>query len=324
MGKAAPRTTSLAMTLQTPMPPDPGGAPPAVRGTKGRFGAPLGAWYPVARDSRLRQGLRVQLHGRDLLLQRDAEGAVTAPDRPDLLILSSAGLVWARQHDDDGAASAVPPVMEDEVGGARFPMIACSEIELAADYDQAVLGLVDPAHVPMVHDAWWWRSSPRRRVKTKHYSPSPFGFTATAADSFTSAPAYALAGSKPRVTIEFRLPSTRIERVESGGFRLVNLTTVTPSGPGRVILRNVIYCTVRPMRWLYPALSALGRAFLEQDGRILRRLESHASVTQPLLFVGAPDQPSLWYFQCKAALARAAQGAAFVNPVRPTVLQWRT
>lgn len=233
------------------------------------------------------------------------------------------GLVWVRRLCDPG--TVVPSLIEDEAGTRAFPMIACSEIELDADYDQTVLGLVDPAHVPMVHTAWWWRSSPRRRVKTKDYVPTPFGFTATAADAFASAPAYELVGQDRNVTIEFRLPSTRIERVRGGRFRLLNITTVTPVAPGRVMLRNVIYSSVRPLRWLFPALSALGRAFLEQDAAILRRLDSHASLHQPLLFVGEPDQPSAWYFQCKMALVRAAgRSEAFVNPVRATRLKWRT
>ncbi|MFN3932124.1 MAG: hypothetical protein ACK4JY_10295 [Brevundimonas sp.] len=268
----------------------------------------------------MRRRLRVPLLGQELTLVRNPAGGV-AVEQTDWRVETRLGLVWVRRA--AARPEAVPTLIGDNAGTARFPMIACSEIEVETDYDQAVLGLVDPAHVPMVHTAWWWRSSDKRRVKTKHYAPSPFGFTATAADQFASAPAYELVGSDRKITIEFRLPSTRIERVEGGRFRLLNVTTVTPTTPGRVVLRNVIYSSVRPLRWLHPALSALGRAFLEQDARILRRLDADASTRQPQLFVGAPDQPSAWYFQCKLALARAT-GAGFVNPVRPSVLRWRT
>jgi len=277
----------------------------------------------VAREKAVRARATVSLFGQDLTLVRGPSGAVTLPGAPGWAIETRLGMVWVRRLGDP--AAAVPPLIEDEAGTPAFPMIACSEIEVEADYDQTVLGLVDPAHVPMVHTAWWWRSSDRRRVKTKHYTPSPFGFTATAADSFASAPAYELVGSDRKVTIEFRLPSTRIERVRGGRLRVLNITTVTPIAPGRVVLRNVIYSSMRPLRWLYPALSALGRAFLEQDARILRRLDTHASTHQPLLFVGEPDQPSAWYFQCKMALARAVGARdTFINPVQPSVLRGRT
>jgi phenylpropionate dioxygenase-like ring-hydroxylating dioxygenase large terminal subunit len=298
-------------------------ARPPGAGRASRFGPPQGAWYPVARERAVKRSLSVFLLDEALTLTRDGSGAIRVDPAADWVVETRLGLVWARRQGD--AARVAPPLIEDAAGTPAFPMIACSEIEVEADYDQTVLGLVDPAHVPMVHTAWWWRSSDTRRVKTKHYTPSPFGFIATAADSFASAPAYELVGADRKVTIEFRLPSTRIERVDGGRLRLLNITTVTPVAPGRVILRNVIYSPVRPLRWLYPALSALGRAFLEQDARILRRLDAHASSHQPQLFVGPPDQPSAWYFQCKMALSRAASGAGtFVNPVRDTVLKWRT
>lgn len=289
----------------------------------GRFGPPAHAWYPVSREGAVRRRLTVVALGETLTLVRGARGALSLDRAEGWAIQVRLGLVWVRRC--GGAEAATPPLIDDEAGVSTLPMIACSEIELKTDYDQAVLGLVDPAHVPMIHTAWWWRSSDRRRVKTKHYAPSPFGFTATAADRFASAPAYRLVGSEREVTIEFRLPSMRVERVQSGGFRLVNLTTVTPTAPGHVVLRNVIYSSSRPMRLLYPVLSLLGRAFLEQDARILRLIDADASTRQPLLFVGSPDQPSAWYFQCKMALSRASlQAGAFINPVRAGVLRWRT
>lgn len=291
-------------------------------GKAARSGAPPAAWYPVARVRDVDGPVRVTIFGQSMSLMKAEDGTIVS-DAVEWIVESRLGLVWVRRVCSSG--TVIPCLIEDEAGTPAFPMIACSEIEVEADYDQTVLGLVDPAHVPMVHTAWWWRSSPRRRVKTKDYVPSPFGFTATAADAFASAPAYELVGQDRKVTIEFRLPSTRIERVRGGRLQLLNITTVTPISPGRVVLRNVIYSSVRPLRWLYPALSALGRAFLEQDAAILRRLDSHASLHQPLLFVGEPDQPSAWYFQCKMALARAVGDAnAFVNPVRPTRLKWRT
>ena len=291
-------------------------------GKAARFGPPPGAWYPVARVKDITATTLVPILGEHVALMRDTSGVI-ASDSVDWGVETRIGLVWLRRL--CSPETAVPSMIEDQAGTPQFPMIACSEIEVEADYDQTVLGLVDPAHVPMVHTAWWWRSSPRRRVKTKDYIPTPFGFTATAADAFASAPAYELAGQDRKVTIEFRLPSTRIERVQGGRLQLLNITTVTPIEPGRVMLRNVIYSSVRPLRWLYPALSALGRAFLEQDAAILRRLDSHASLHQPLLFVGEPDQPSAWYFQCKMALARAGGDAgSFVNPVPATSLKWRT
>lgn len=291
--------------------------------TATRYGPPLQAWYPVALQREVRRRLKVPLFDREIELVRNGPESIGVEAYEDYETDLRLGLVWVRKRSDQDGI--VPALIDDKAGGTDFPMIACSEIVVDADYDQVVLGLVDPAHVPMVHTAWWWRSSGKRRIKTKHYSPSPFGFTAMAADAFASAPAYELVGSDRKVTIEFRLPSSRIERVRGGRIELLNMTTVTPIGPHRVVLRNVIYSSVRPLRWLYPALSALGRAFLRQDADILTLLDAKASQAQRPLFVGPPDKPSAWYFQCKMALARASDGKrGFENPVRPSILKWRT
>lgn len=291
--------------------------------TPTRYGPPPQAWYPVALQRDVRRRLRVPLFDREIELVRTGTDRIEVEAAEDYQTDLRLGLVWVRHRTDQ--EGIVPLLVEDKAGGRDFPMIACSEIVVDADYDQAVLGLVDPAHVPMVHTAWWWRSSGKRRIKTKHYTPSPFGFTAMAADAFASAPAYELVGSDRKVTIEFRLPSSRIERVRGGRIELLNITTVTPIGPHRVVLRNVIYSSVRPLRWLYPALSAFGRAFLRQDAAILAMLDAGANQSQRPLFVGAPDKPSSWYFQCKMALARTAGGnGKFENPVRPSILKWKT
>ncbi len=227
------------------------------------------------------------------------------------------GLVWACP-----AGSAAPPDLPSPPG-APLTLIAYSEAPARADYDQAVLGLLDPAHVPMIHDSWWWRSQ-ARRTKTKAYTPSPFGFTAVAADAFASTPAYDLVSTDRKVTIEFRLPSIRLERVTARDFDLINLTTVTPLADGEVVLRNLILCSAGALRFAMPMLSALGRTFLRQDIAILERLEGR-SPHLPLVFAGDPDRPSAFYFASKAALSKAQrEDGDYRNPVAPEVLKWVT
>ena len=175
----------------------------------------------------------------------------------------------------------------------------------------------------MIHNAWWWRSQ-ARRTKTKSYSPSPFGFTAVAADAFASTPAYDLVSEDRKVSIEFRLPSIRLERVTARGFELINLTTVTPQAEGDVVIRNLILCSVAALRFGSPLLSAWGRTFLRQDVAILERLEGR-SPHLPLVFAGDPDRPSAFYFASKAALLRAQRDdAPYRNPVEAVSLQWVT
>jgi phenylpropionate dioxygenase-like ring-hydroxylating dioxygenase large terminal subunit len=284
-----------------------------------RFGAPSFAWYPV---DRVRPGparRTARLHGVVIPWQADATGRPEGSDDTGAWrMIAHFGLVWARPADGDPELPDLPPEPD-----ARLVPIAYSEVPACADYDQAVLGLVDPAHVPMIHRSWWWRSD-RRRDKTKAYAPSPFGFTAMAADDFASTAVYDLVREERQVTIEFRLPSIRLERVTARGFELVNLTTVTPVREGEVVLRNLILCSDRRLSLLHPFLSVTGRVFLRQDAEILERLEGR-SPHLPLVFVGDPDKPSAFYFAAKAALSRAArEGVPFVNPVEVQTLSWRT
>lgn len=247
---------------------------------------------------------------------------LTGPGAEDWQATTALGMVWVRRADRVDAA-AVPALPAGDLE-ADMIGISYSLVRVATDYDQAVLGLVDPAHVPMVHNSWWWRSDPVRKVKTKQYTPSPFGFTAVSCDAFASAPVYDLVGQDRSVSIEFRLPSARVETVRSKGFRLCNLTTVTPEVDGRIALRNLIFCNQPLLVAARPMLSWMGRRFLDQDAAILATLQSDADTGRPL-FAGAPDQPSLWYYACKRALLKAqGSGAAFDNPVEPSILRWRT
>ena len=286
-------------------------------------GAPRAAWYPVCRQGRGRGLRRVMLHGQELTVDQSGPSPVLAgPDAEDWQATAALGMVWVRRVGgvDD---AAVPPLPAEDLE-PDMVQVCYSVVRVATDYDQAVLGLVDPAHVPMVHNSWWWRSDPVRKVKTKQYTPSPYGFTAVSCDAFASAPVYDLVGQDRSVSIEFRLPSARVETVRSKGFRLCNLTTVTPEVDGRITLRNLIFCNQPLLVPARPVLSWLGRRFLSQDAEILETLDSEADTGRPL-FAGPPDQPSLWYYACKRALLAAqGSGAAFDNPVEPSILRWRT
>jgi phenylpropionate dioxygenase-like ring-hydroxylating dioxygenase large terminal subunit len=284
-----------------------------------RFGPPRAAWFPIDRPGRGRERRSAELHGQRINFEVDSLGRPPDADSTGAWRLTERfGLVWARPIETEPDLPSLPPRPS-----STLRCIAYSEVGARADYDQAVLGLVDPAHVPMIHQSWWRRSD-RRRVKTKLYSPSPFGFTARAADAFSSTAVYDLVREERTVTIEFRLPSIRLERVTARGFELINLTTVTPVREGAVVLRNLILCSDPRAGLLRPVLSAAGRAFLRQDVAVLERLDGRGPHLL-LVFVGDPDRPSAFYFAAKAGLARAERdGVAFENPVEPQTLKWRT
>ena len=80
--------------------------------------------------------------------------------------------------------------------------------------DHGIIGLMDPAHGPFVHQAWWWRSRSSIREKTKKFEPIPEGFRMSAhAPSGNSAPYKLLGvyGQPVETTIDFVLPNRRTE-----------------------------------------------------------------------------------------------------------------
>ncbi len=87
----------------------------------------------------------------------------------------------------------LPAVPEVKKFGPRY-RTAFLTADLPCNVDHGIIGLMDPAHGPFVHQAWWWRSRASIREKTKRFEPIPEGFRMSAhAPSGNSAP-YTFAG----------------------------------------------------------------------------------------------------------------------------------
>ncbi len=90
--------------------------------------------------------------------------------------------------------SQLPPVPEVPKFGARF-RTAHLTADLPCNVDHGIIGLMDPAHGPFVHQSWWWRSRASIHEKEKHFEPIESGFRMTAHQpSANSAPVQAAGG----------------------------------------------------------------------------------------------------------------------------------
>ncbi len=129
-----------------------------------------------------------------------------------------------------GEAAERRPVPELVKFSARFRTAHLSA-DLPCNVDHGIIGLMDPAHGPFVHQAWWWRSRASIREKTKKFEPIPEGFRMSAhAPSGNSAPYKLLGvyGQPVETTIDFMLPNRRTEIIRCGDKWFSSLTTVTP------------------------------------------------------------------------------------------------
>ncbi len=114
--------------------------------------------------------------------------------------------------------AALPPPPEVPKHSTKYKT-AHLTADLPCNVDHGIIGLMDPAHGPFVHQSWWWRSQRSIHEKEKRFEPIPLGFRMSAhAPSANSAP-YKLLGvyGEPVTTvIDFILPNVRIEQIRCG------------------------------------------------------------------------------------------------------------
>ena len=222
------------------------------------------------------------------------------------------------------AAGELPPVPEVPKFSTKFRS-AHLTADLPCNVDHGIIGLMDPAHGPFVHQAWWWRSKGSIHEKTKHFEPIPQGFRMSAhAPSANSAPYRLLGvyGSEVRTTIDFVLPNRRYETIQAGDKWFASLTTVTPVTPSTcridvIAAWNVFY----NVPFVTQIATFFGARFVRQDQETMieqaRGLRSHPA----LMLIDDADKPAKWYFALKQARLAGSGAHPLSGPVE---LHWRS
>ena len=234
------------------------------------------------------------------------------------------GLVWL-YWDEEGRGEAPPPAAPDFGLDPRLRPRVVARARAEGSFDEAVMGLVDPAHTPFVHRQWWWREGAGLREKRKTFVPTALGFKMPAHAPSSNSRIYRLFSGAPTTEIEFRLPSIRIETIRTKRRMIVGLTAITPAEPGASAILHVMFWDWPLLDLARPVLGRMAQGFLAQDGAILRvQNENLARRGHRPLYVGDADEPAKWYLQlARAWRAREAAGG-FVNPVKGGPLRWRT
>ena len=215
-----------------------------------------------------------------------------------------------------------PPVVPD-ISAADYRLVERAIFPCSIDH--AVVGLMDPAHGPFVHQAWWWRTRTSLHEKAKAFAPSHWGFTMVRHKPSSNSRGYKLLGSEVSTEIRFELPSTRIEHIVAGRHRIAGLTTLTPLEDNRVELHQVFYWTVPWLSLLKPFLRPFIRTFIEQDRDVVDKQQQGLNEDPQLILINDADKPARWYYQLKKELQQSrAERRPFQNPVPATTLQWCT
>jgi len=215
---------------------------------------------------------------------------------------------------------ALPPVPELPKFSTRFRS-AHLVADLPCNVDHGIIGLMDPAHGPFVHQAWWWRSRASIHEKTKQFEPIPQGFRMSPhAPSSNSAP-YRLLG-KPVTTIDFVLPNRRYETIRAGNRWFTSLTTVTPVTASTcridvIAAWNIAYW----VPFVTSIATFFGARFVRQDQQTMIEQAEGLRFNPALMLIDDADQPAKWYFALKQARLKGTGTHPLSGPV---TLHWRS
>ncbi|HWW97116.1 MAG TPA: Rieske 2Fe-2S domain-containing protein [Edaphobacter sp.] len=226
----------------------------------------------------------------------------------------------------------LPAVPEVPKFSARF-RTAHLTAELPCNVDHGIIGLMDPAHGPFVHQAWWWRSRTSIHEKTKHFEPlndsenrgRNAGFRMSShAPSANSAPYKLLGvyGEPITTTIDFVLPNRRYETIRAGEKWFASLTTVTPvtASTSRIDVCaawNVFYW----VPFVTPIATFFGARFVRQDQQTMIEQAEGLRFHPGLMLIDDADKPAKWYFALKQARLKGTGEHPLSGPVE---LHWRS
>ncbi|HEY1795719.1 MAG TPA: aromatic ring-hydroxylating dioxygenase subunit alpha [Stellaceae bacterium] len=215
------------------------------------------------------------------------------------------------------------PVIEGFASDATPGIV--EQVAFAASIDDAVVGLMDPAHGPFVHRAWWWRGRHSIHEKAKPFVPSPWGFTMARHAPSSNSRAYKILGGGTDTEIAFRLPSVRVEHIRAGRHAVCNLTAITPIDDKTSEINHCIYWTAPWLGALKPLALPFVRAFLRQDRDIMEKQQTGLRYNPTLSLIDDADTQARWYYRLKREYRRAlAEGRRFENPVEAKTLRWRS
>ncbi len=239
------------------------------------------------------------------------------------------GYIWVYMPDPAVRNNAVPPVPRLPVFSPRYRSTQLSS-DLPTSIDHGIIGLMDPAHGPFVHQAWWWRSRRSIHEKEKVFEPIPNGFRIRAHAPSANSAAYKLLGvyGQPiTTTIEFMLPNMRLEQIHCSSYWFSSRATVTPVTLNHCRIDFCAAWNLFPrMPFMVTVFRIFARMFLRQDQQTMEKQAQGLKHNPNLMLIDDADRPAKWYFQLKEAYLEAQRtGRPMEHPILgPVTLRWRS
>lgn len=239
------------------------------------------------------------------------------------------GFIWVFMPGPLARKGALPEIPRLPVSSERYRQSIISR-KLACNVDHGIVGLMDPAHGPFVHQGFWWRSRKSIHAKAKTFEPIPNGFRMSAHTPSGNSAAYKLLnlyGEPITTTIDFILPNVRFEQVRCGPYWFSSRTTVTPVTNDECRIDFVAAWNI--FQWvpfIKPIFQIFARKFVGQDQKIMEMQAVGLRDNPTLMLIDDADTQAKWYYQLKAAYLEAQRnGGELDHPLKaPVTLRWRS
>jgi phenylpropionate dioxygenase-like ring-hydroxylating dioxygenase large terminal subunit len=220
----------------------------------------------------------------------------------------------------------IPAVPQLRTFSERY-RITHLECELPSHIDHGIIGLMDPAHGPFVHQSWFWRSRASIHEKEKKFEPIPNGFRMSPHSPSTNSAPYQLlkkmTGAPVTTTIDFVLPNLRTEEIRSGKYWFSSRATVTPV---RRDLCRIDFVAAWNLPLPVAVFRVFAKKFLRQDQETMIKQAQGLKHNPRLMLIDDADRPAKWYLALKANLLESRRtGAPMAHPMDgPVTLRWRS
>ncbi len=204
-----------------------------------------------------------------------------------------------------------------------FDLVTAKPMDCSLDH--SVIGLIDPAHVPFVHQSWFFRKSDNLKLKEKKFAPSHLGFKMVRHAPSKNSAAYKILKKEQTTEISFQIPGIRIEHITVGEKVILIMTTLTPVNENTTELTQFIYTDISWFKVFRPIFYKFADTFIQQDVDVFKKLKEGLNNNPPLMLMGDPDMQAKWYNAIRARYEKCQEEKTpFENPIEAQTLYWQT
>lgn len=239
----------------------------------------------------------------------------------------SDGMIWVYISDEKN--KEIKKIPQLEIFSENYKTQVLSS-QLKCDMDHGIIGLMDPAHGPFVHQAWWWRKQTSIHDKAKKFEPIENGFRMSSHTPSSNSAAYKLLNiyNEPITTqIDFVLPNRRLEIIRCGKYWFSSQAIVTPITDKESRLDFVAAWNIlNGVPFIKSIYKIFAKKFIGQDQQIMEKQSVGLRDNPKLILIDDADTQAKWYFQLKNAYQKSQQnGVEMEHPLKePVTLRWRS